>query len=131
MRTLQESAGSYRLQFSSQFRFEDARKLVPYLDALGITACYASPLLQAARGSTHGYDICDHSRLNEDLGSAQDFEAFADALRERGMGLILDIVPNHMGLDVSTNRWWRDPPERVTGCRNMCGGTDSEWRQLR
>jgi (1->4)-alpha-D-glucan 1-alpha-D-glucosylmutase len=108
MRALQEPAGSYRLQFSSQFRFEDARKLVPYLDALGITACYASPLLQAARGSTHGYDICDHSRLNQDLGSQQDFEAFANALRERGMGLILDIVPNHMGLDISLNRWWHD-----------------------
>jgi (1->4)-alpha-D-glucan 1-alpha-D-glucosylmutase len=126
MRALQESAGSYRLQFSSQFRFEDARKLVPYLDALGITACYASPLLQAARGSTHGYDICDHSRLNQDLGSAQDFEAFADALRERGMGLILDIVPNHMGLDVTTNLWWRDVLEHGPASP-YAGYFDIEW----
>jgi (1->4)-alpha-D-glucan 1-alpha-D-glucosylmutase len=108
MHTAEEPAGSYRLQFSSHFRFEDAQRLVPYLDALGITACYASPLLQAAPGSTHGYDICDHDRLSADLGSERDFEAFAGALRERGMGLILDVVPNHMGLDASANHWWHD-----------------------
>jgi (1->4)-alpha-D-glucan 1-alpha-D-glucosylmutase len=93
---------------------------VPYLERLGITTCYASPLLQAARGSTHGYDICDHSRLNRELGSDQDFEAFANALRQRGMGLILDVIPNHMGLDPSTNRWWRDVLEH---------GVDSPYAQ--
>jgi (1->4)-alpha-D-glucan 1-alpha-D-glucosylmutase len=108
MRVAQEPAGSYRLQFSSHCRFEDAQRLIPYLDALGVTTCYASPLLQAAPGSTHGYDICDHDRLNADLGSERDFEAFAGALRDRGMGLILDVVPNHMGLDASANRWWHD-----------------------
>jgi (1->4)-alpha-D-glucan 1-alpha-D-glucosylmutase len=108
MLSVQEPAGSYRLQFSSHFRFEDAYRLVPYLDALGITACYTSPLLQSCPGSTHGYDICDHDRLNRDLGSDQDFELFAGALRERGMGLILDVVPNHMGLDASANLWWHD-----------------------
>jgi (1->4)-alpha-D-glucan 1-alpha-D-glucosylmutase len=108
MINLQEPAGSYRLQFSSHFRLEDAERLVSYLDALGITTCYASPLLQASPGSAHGYDICDHDRLNRDLGSDQDFESFAHALHERGMGLLLDIVPNHMGLDASANLWWRD-----------------------
>lgn len=108
MLSVQEPAGSYRLQFSSHLRFEDAQRLVPYLDALGITTCYASPLLQACPVSTHGYDICDHDRLNRDLGSEQDFELFAGALRERGMGLILDVVPNHMGLDPSANLWWHD-----------------------
>jgi len=108
MLNIHEPAGSYRLQFSSHFRFQDAYRLVPYLDALGITTCYASPLLQACPGSTHGYDICDHDRLNRDLGSNQEFELFAGALRERGMGLILDVVPNHMGLDATANRWWHD-----------------------
>ena len=99
---------SYRLQFGTHFRLVDAQGVVPYLDALGVTTCYASPLLQAARGSTHGYDICDHNALNHDLGSDEEFEAFATTLRQRRMGLILDFVPNHMGLDASANRWWRD-----------------------
>ena len=99
---------SYRLQFGTQFGFADARQLVPYLEALGVTTCYASPLLEAARGSAHGYDIVNHDALNHDLGPEREFEALASALRERGMGLILDFVPNHMGLDASANRWWRD-----------------------
>ena len=99
---------SYRLQFGTQFGFADARQLVPYLEALGVTTCYASPLLEAARGSAHGYDIVNHDALNHDLGPEGEFEALASALREHGMGLILDFVPNHMGLDASANRWWRD-----------------------
>ena len=63
---------------------------------------------QGGAGSTHGYDICDHNALNQELGSEQDFDAFACELRARGMGLILDFVPNHMGLDPSANLWWRD-----------------------
>ena len=63
---------------------------------------------EAARGSAHGYDIVNHDALNHDLGPEREFEALASALRERGMGLILDFVPNHMGLDASANRWWRD-----------------------
>jgi len=85
MSNLQESAGSYRLQFSSHFRLEDAERLVSYLDALGITTCYASPLLQASPGSSHGYDICDHGRLNLELGGEADFDAFSDSLRQRGI----------------------------------------------
>jgi (1->4)-alpha-D-glucan 1-alpha-D-glucosylmutase len=108
MRSVHGPAGSYRLQFSSQLRFREAQQLVPYLERLGITTCYASPLLQAAHGSAHGYGICDHDKLNSDLGSDQDFEAFAYALGQRGMGLIFDVVPNHMGLDASANKWWQD-----------------------
>jgi (1->4)-alpha-D-glucan 1-alpha-D-glucosylmutase len=126
MSSVQEPAGSYRLQFSSQFRFEDAQRVVSYLDALGITTCYASPLLQASPGSSHGYDICDHGRLNRDLGSDQDFEAFAGALRDRGMGLILDIVPNHMGLDASANPWWHDVLEHGSHSP-YAGYFDIEW----
>jgi (1->4)-alpha-D-glucan 1-alpha-D-glucosylmutase len=96
------------VQFGSHFGFVDARRLIPYLEQIGITDCYASPLLKAAAGSSHGYDIVDHSALNHELGTDQDFDAFACELRARGMGLILDFVPNHMGLDPSANLWWRN-----------------------
>jgi len=99
---------TYRLQFGSQFGFQDAQRLIPYLEQLGITDCYTSPLLKAAAGSTHGYDICDHNALNGELGPDEDFDALAAELRARSMGLILDFVPNHMGLDPSANAWWRD-----------------------
>ena len=99
---------TYRLQFNRGFTFRDARDLVPYLHALGVSHCYASPILRACAGSSHGYDICDHSRLNPDLGGEEDFGAFATALRDHGMGLILDTVPNHMGIADSGNPWWAD-----------------------
>ena len=99
---------TYRLQFHGGFRFDDATRLVPYLDRLGVTHCYSSPYLMARPGSTHGYDICDHTRLNPEVGSREDYEAFVAALRARDMGQILDFVPNHMGIDPRTNPWWRD-----------------------
>jgi hypothetical protein len=91
-------SATYRLQFNGDFTFADARDLVPYLHALGVSDCYASPLLQACAGSSHGYDTCDHGRLNPELGGEQGFDGFAAALREHGMGLVLDAVPNHMGI---------------------------------
>src|SRR5262245_15107691 len=108
MTTRYAPTATYRLQFGAHFRFGDARSLIPYLEQLGISDCYTSPLLRAAAGSTHGYDIVDHNALNEELGSELDFDALASELRRRGMGLILDFVPNHMGLDPSANAWWRD-----------------------
>jgi (1->4)-alpha-D-glucan 1-alpha-D-glucosylmutase len=80
---------------------------VNYLAELGATECYCSPLLAARPGSVHGYDICDHTRLNDELGSADDFEHFLEALTGHDLGLILDFVPNHMSADVEHNRWWR------------------------
>jgi (1->4)-alpha-D-glucan 1-alpha-D-glucosylmutase len=106
---------TYRLQFNRGFTFRDARDLVPYLHALGVSDCYASPVLQARSGSSHGYDICDHSRLNPDLGGEEDFEAFAAALRENDMGLVLDAVPNHMGIGDAGNVWWTDVLENGPG----------------
>jgi (1->4)-alpha-D-glucan 1-alpha-D-glucosylmutase len=100
-------ASTYRLQFSRRFRFEDARVLVPYLDALGITDLYASPLLQARKGSAHGYDVTDPGRLNRELGSEEEFDDLVRILAGRGMGLLLDIVPNHMAAS-SENPWWID-----------------------
>jgi (1->4)-alpha-D-glucan 1-alpha-D-glucosylmutase len=99
---------TYRLQLNRGSPFQAARDLVPYLHALGITDCYSSPVLQARADSSHGYDICDHSRLNPELGGEREFDAFADALREHGMGLILDTVPNHMGVGDAGNGWWMD-----------------------
>ncbi len=106
---------TYRLQFNRGFTFRDARELVPYLHALGISDCYASPVLQARAGSSHGYDICDHSRLSPELGGEEEFTAFADALREHGMGLVLDAVPNHMGIEGPGNAWWADVLENGPG----------------
>ncbi len=99
---------TYRLQFNSRFTFEDARKVVPYLSTLGITECYGSSLLAARPGSLHGYDLCDHTRLNPDLGLPEEFDALADALRGHDMGLLFDFVPNHMAVDPSANLWWRN-----------------------
>ena len=108
---------TYRLQFHRGFRFRDAEALIPYLARLGITELYCSPLLAACPGSSHGYDICDHSRLNPEYGTAEDFAAFANALASHGMGLILDFVPNHMGIDPSANQWWRDVLENGPSSR--------------
>src|SRR5947207_8763643 len=86
---------TYRLQFHKGFTFRDAEALVPYLARLGISHIYASPLMEARPGSTHGYDIVNHGRLNPEVGSEAEFDAPVAPLRAHGMGLVLDIVPNH------------------------------------
>lgn len=98
---------TYRLQLNPSFVFRDAREVVPYLSALGITECYVSPFFASTPGSTHGYDICDHNRLNPELGSREDFDALCAALQQHSMGLVLDFVPNHMGIDPQANLKWR------------------------
>src|SRR5438477_3892233 len=99
---------TYRLQFHAGFTFRDAARIVPYLHDLGITDCYASPYLKARTGSKHGYDISDHRILNPEIGSEEDYEALVQALQAHGMGQILDIVPNHMGIMGNENAWWND-----------------------
>jgi (1->4)-alpha-D-glucan 1-alpha-D-glucosylmutase len=99
---------TYRLQFNARFTFEDARRLVPYLDALGVSDVYASSYLGARPGSMHGYDITDHNILNPEIGTPEDYDRFVAALQDRGMGQILDVVPNHMGIAAGCNRWWND-----------------------
>ncbi|HVC56422.1 MAG TPA: malto-oligosyltrehalose synthase [Stellaceae bacterium] len=99
---------TYRLQFHRGFTFRDATELVPYLADLGVSHIYASPVMEARPGSTHGYDIVNHNRLNPDIGSEEDFRAFVDALHRRDMGLILDFVPNHMAVGGPDNAWWLD-----------------------
>ncbi len=99
---------TYRLQFNRFFTFSQAAALLDYLEKLGIGDCYASPLLRARPGSLHGYDVTDHSMLNPELGGEDDFRTFARDLRRRGMGVLLDIVPNHMCVADPSNAWWWD-----------------------
>ena len=98
---------TYRLQFNSHFRFRDAIPILDYLRGLGISHIYASPVLASRHGSGHGYDVTDPTSINVDAGGAEDFAALQSALDERGLGLLLDIVPNHMAAG-SENRWWMD-----------------------
>ena len=99
---------TYRLQFNSRFTFDDAAAIVPYLRDLGISHVYASPFLKARGGSTHGYDIVDHNAFNPELGGEAGFLRMSDALRAAGLGMILDFVPNHMGVGLADNAWWLD-----------------------
>jgi (1->4)-alpha-D-glucan 1-alpha-D-glucosylmutase len=101
-------AATARLQFHKDFPLQAATELVPYFDRLGISHIYASPLLRARAGSTHGYDIVDHNEVNPELGGEPALMALVARLREHGMGLILDIVPNHMGVGGAENAWWLD-----------------------
>ena len=98
---------TYRLQLHRDFTFRDATRILPYLAKLGVSHVYASPITEARPGSTHGYDIVDHNRINPEIGSDEDFSEFTAALRAHGMGLIVDFVPNHMGIGAE-NAWWLD-----------------------
>jgi (1->4)-alpha-D-glucan 1-alpha-D-glucosylmutase len=102
---------TYRVQFNRDFRFADALRIVDYLHDLGITDLYASPIMKARPGSIHGYDVTDPTQLNPELGPVEDFEKLCGALREKGMGLLLDIVPNHMAA-TPDNHWWFDVLEK-------------------
>ncbi len=97
-----------RLQFHRDFPLDHATALVPYFSKLGISHIYASPLLKSRPGSTHGYDIVDHNTIDPELGGEPALRRLVAALRGHGMGLILDIVPNHMGVGGSDNAWWLD-----------------------
>jgi (1->4)-alpha-D-glucan 1-alpha-D-glucosylmutase len=98
---------TYRLQFHRDFTFADACNILDYLQQLGISDVYASPILSSRSGSTHGYDGTDPTRINPDLGGEEGFATFQRELQKRGMGLLLDVVPNHMAAS-SENRWWMD-----------------------
>jgi (1->4)-alpha-D-glucan 1-alpha-D-glucosylmutase len=121
---------TYRLQFHAGFTFRDAQQLVPYLHDLGITDCYASPYLKARPGSTHGYAISDHRVLNPEIGTEADYEAWVQALQARGLGQILDIVPNHMGIIGNENPWWNDVLENGP-CSPYAGFFDIDWHPVK
>lgn len=99
---------TYRLQLNANFRFEQARQLVGYLHALGISHVYSAPILKARQGSPHGYDITDHNLINPEIGSYEDLRDFVRELKNYGMGQVLDFVPNHMGIGFGANPWWQD-----------------------
>jgi (1->4)-alpha-D-glucan 1-alpha-D-glucosylmutase len=99
---------AYRFQFSPAFTFQDALACVPYLDELGVSTVYASPIFTPRAGSQHGYDICNHNEINPALGGDAGFAALTAALAQRRMGLLLDVVPNHMGIGDTANAWWMD-----------------------
>jgi (1->4)-alpha-D-glucan 1-alpha-D-glucosylmutase len=99
---------TYRIQLSPLFPMSAAARVCGYISRLGVTDLYCSPVLTASPGSSHGYDTCDHSRINPELGGAEAFEELAAGVRGCELGLILDFVPNHMGAHPMANRWWRD-----------------------
>ena len=99
---------TYRLQFHKGFRFDDAIAILPYLAKLGVSHIYCSPVQRARPGSTHGYDVVAHDEINPELGGQEGFERFSAALRSHGMGQLLDLVPNHMGVLAADNAWWLD-----------------------
>ena len=99
-------SSTYRLQLHAGFTFEDAARAADYLQALGISHVYSSPYLLAAPGSTHGYDVVDYQRLNEELGGEDGHRGFCQRLKELGLGQVLDIVPNHMALGPQNPYWW-------------------------
>ncbi|SES94535.1 maltooligosyl trehalose synthase [Nitrosomonas marina] len=101
-------SSTYRLQFNRGFTFADAADMIAYLHALGISHVYASPFLKARTGSLHGYNIVDHNALNPEIGTKADFDAYIERLHHYGMGQIVDIVPNHMGVGGDDNNWWLD-----------------------
>ena len=102
---------TYRVQMHAGFTLRDATDIVPYLEGLGISHLYTSPITRARRGSMHGYDVVDPRCINPELGTEADLAALAGALHERGMGLIVDIVPNHMGIGPE-NPYWQDVLDR-------------------
>jgi len=106
--SLRVPTATYRLQFNHQFKFADAKAIVSYLHALGISDCYASPYFMANKGSLHGYDILNPNQLNPEIGSDEEYLEFLNELKKYEMGQILDIVPNHMSIGGNENSWWTD-----------------------
>ena len=121
-----EIVATYRLQLTSDFGFKDAAALTDYLAALGISHIYSSPCLQARPGSSHGYDVVDHNRISDDLGGEEEFRRMCAALQSRSMSLVVDIVPNHMAISGSDNRWWWDVLENGP-CSRYASYFDVDW----
>lgn len=121
---------TYRVQFHREFTFRAAQELAEYWESLGISHLYGSPYLKAVSGSRHGYDTVDHASLNPELGTPGDLQALTAALRQRGLGQILDFVPNHMGVGTDQNAWWQDVLENGPSSR-YANFFDIDWRPLK
>ena len=120
-------ACTYRVQFHQDCTFEQVTRAVPYLHALGISHLYSSPYLRARPGSTHGYDIVDHTALNPEVGDEAAHRRLCDALRRHGMRQMLDVVPNHMGILEADNAWWLDVLEHGPAS-DHAATFDIEWQ---
>ena len=107
MRAARIPISTYRVQLNRGFRFVDCRGIIPYLHELGIGYLYSSPRFRARRGSEHGYDVASPSRVNSELGTDEEFDELCEKLKHYGMGMLLDIVPNHMAAS-HENPWWMD-----------------------
>ncbi|HSM38986.1 MAG TPA: alpha-amylase family glycosyl hydrolase [Candidatus Limnocylindrales bacterium] len=116
---------TYRLQLHAGFDLDAAAAVVPYLATLGVSHVYTSPILQAAAGSTHGYDVVDHGRISDELGGAVAFDRLVAAARGAGLGLVVDIVPNHMAIGPA-NAWWWDVLKHGPASR-FAGYFDVDW----
>ncbi|OGU13235.1 MAG: malto-oligosyltrehalose synthase, partial [Geobacteraceae bacterium GWC2_53_11] len=123
-------AATYRLQFNAHFRFSDAAEIVPYLHTLGISDIYASPCFKASAGSIHGYDILDQNILNPEIGSEAEYDALVSELQRLDMGLVLDIVPNHMCIEGHGNAYWMDVLENGP-CARYAGFFDITWHPVK
>ncbi|TMJ84133.1 MAG: malto-oligosyltrehalose synthase, partial [Alphaproteobacteria bacterium] len=117
---------TYRLQLTASFGFDAAASIIPYLRALGISHLYASPFMKARKGSSHGYDIVDHTKLNPELGGEDSFERLVRTLKAHDIGLILDFVPNHVGVHFADNPWWLDVLEWGPGSPHATS-FDIDW----
>ncbi len=119
-------SATYRLQLRAGFGFNETAAIAPYLDRLGVSHLYLSPVFKARPMSPHGYDITDHARLNPELGSEAEYSAMIEALRRRGLNAILDFVPNHMGVGGADNPLWLDVLEWGPESR-YAGWFDIDW----
>ncbi|HEY0707327.1 MAG TPA: malto-oligosyltrehalose synthase [Polyangia bacterium] len=120
-------SATYRVQFTKDFTFRDAAALVDYWHALGVSDLYASPFLKARPGSTHGYDVIDPRVLNPEIGTEEDLAALTEALTARGMGMVMDVVPNHMCVNTNDNPWWNNVLENGPGSP-YAKYFDIDWR---
>ena len=123
-------SSTYRLQFNRWFTFAQAREIVPYLHALGVSDAYASPYFQAGAESLHGYDITDHNKLNLAVGSRADYDSWIAELHAHSMGQVVDFVPNHVGIAEPLNQWWMDVLENGPSSR-YAPYFDIDWHPLK
>src|SRR5262249_44913014 len=106
---------TYRVQLTADCTFRNVADAVPWLRALGISDLYCSPFLQSRPGSQHGYDVVNHAAINSDIGTLDELKTLRETLREHGLGLLADVVPNHMCAVPELNAWWRDVLENGPG----------------
>ncbi len=118
---------TYRLQLHAGFPFDQAQRYADYYQRLGVTDIYTSPIWKAQPGSLHGYDVTDHSVVNPELGGEEAFKSLSSSLSERGLGIVVDLVPNHMGISDPSNRQWWDVLENGS-CSPYARFFDIDWR---